>query len=70
MDPNVSTAVPTEYAYHPLDEITDMSVKFYAFGSMALVIFLAMCYGVYLVFFRAEHREKKRLRHEKEVCLL
>jgi hypothetical protein len=69
MDPNVSTQVPSEYTRAPLGEPMDLSIKFYAFGTMALVISLAIGYGMYLVFFRERHRAKKQIRYEKEVCL-
>jgi hypothetical protein len=68
MDPNFSTQVPSEYTGAPLDEVMDMSLKFYVFGSAALVISGIIGFGVYLVFFKKSHQAKKALRLEKEVC--
>jgi hypothetical protein len=70
MDPNVSTEVPSEYTNSPLGETMNLSVKFYTFGSLAIVISLAIGFGVYLVFFKKRHLAKKAIRLEKEVCFL
>jgi hypothetical protein len=70
MDPNFSTVVPEEYTGQPLSETTSLSLKFYTFGSMAIVISGIIGLGVYIVFFRKKHLAKKEIRLEKEVCCI
>ncbi|KAF8227666.1 hypothetical protein L208DRAFT_1405060 [Tricholoma matsutake] len=64
MDPNVSTDVPADFIPVRLSNTTTLIVKFGIFGIFAIVLSTAVAFGVYLVFFKKKHRERKAARRE------
>jgi len=67
MDPNVSTDVPAGYTPVYLTKATTLALKFYIFGTLAVVVSSAIGFGVYVVFFKKKHRERKAVRREEVV---
>jgi hypothetical protein len=65
MDLNVSTDVPADFTPVHLSKTTTLAVKFGIFGTFAIVLSSAIAFGVYLVFIKKKHRERKAARREK-----
>jgi hypothetical protein len=70
MDPNASTQMPEGYQTKPLGATEDLSIKFYVFGTLALVIAAGIGYGMYVVLYRKTHQANKEVRYERQVSLL
>jgi hypothetical protein len=68
MDPNASTDVPADFTPVHLSNTATFVVKFGIFGTLAVVLSSAIGFGVYLIFFKKKHLERKVARREEVVC--